>query len=316
MQKIQDGGQQGEPKENEKQGGAVMYLHSLLEKVYRSDSPLEGKTKVFLFIQHQTIRDWETKRAISKKEISEATGVIDKRNLDKILKSLEKDEMILIHRSKTEKTWSENQYELHPKRFGTDFIYRTQKPTLKVHQGGKKDEKVLEVLSEEVASNRRKGSVCETQGVASNRRYETTEKQPPELEPSPLKNLLKEPLSKEPFSNAIQKPDYFNKSDWNQVREKLIESNPGEEKQIDKIYRELHQKKTDDLGRPIGCLPALMLSSYSKLKEAREPRTVHIPSVNRAEKRKEAPIELDKMDPMWAKFALQNTSERKYYENI
>lgn len=113
------------------QGGFISVLHSLEEKFYGPDSPLPAIAKIALYLRHRSLRDWTKKKKIPKSEIIQATGV-EKRCAERALKNLEKENVIQVTRSKVGKIWSDNTYELHPKRFGNDYIYRPDKPGLKL----------------------------------------------------------------------------------------------------------------------------------------------------------------------------------------
>lgn len=112
-------------KSNSKESGGYMaVLHDIEEKLYGPNSPFDGKTKVFLFIRHKLIRDWQQVKGISKRDIISATGIENRRLLDRVLKRLEADHMILSHKSKTGMVWNETQYALHPKTFGYDTLWK------------------------------------------------------------------------------------------------------------------------------------------------------------------------------------------------
>lgn len=105
------------------QGGYTAMLHAIERQCYGPDSPFDAKTKVFFYIRHETVRDWKYVQSISQKEISEATGV-KIRDLHRVLDFLEKNKMIISHKSKTGRVWNKTQYALHPARFGIDTLWR------------------------------------------------------------------------------------------------------------------------------------------------------------------------------------------------
>lgn len=286
----------GDVTKNEKQRGAAMYSHSHEEIIYGPESPLPERYKIFFCIRHLRDRDWENTlknpfKKIDFKKVSGLTGIKDKSNFNKYVKILVKEKMIEVTQAGEEVF-----YNLHPYRFGQWTIFK--RGITKKH---------LSLIDQEVSPVDQETSLPDY---------------PPFQETAPAaasqtQKTPQEPLQ-EPFKNLSRRvPDYFDKTRWDLVREKLIESNPEEEKQIDKIYRELHQKMTDDLGRPIGCLPALMLSSYSTLKKSREYSLGSKPKPaprDLAERKEESPINLDLIQPFWRKFVPVN-SEGTLYGN-
>lgn len=118
------------------QGGFVAVLHTLEEQFYGPDSPLDAKGKVMLYIRHRALRDWTERKQISKSEILEATG-LKSTALKDALRALEQKEFILVTRTKVGKVWGDNVYQLHPKKYGKDYIYRPEKPSFRVIYGSK-----------------------------------------------------------------------------------------------------------------------------------------------------------------------------------
>lgn len=133
---------------DEEQRGYTAMKHDIMENIYSPDCPLDSKTRVFMYITHRLIRDWKYVKSISRKEILIATGVED-RNLTRVLKFLEKNKMIISHKSKTGSVWNHTQYALHPKKFTLDTLWRgkdgkgehiekeNENQTLSVHPDGK-----------------------------------------------------------------------------------------------------------------------------------------------------------------------------------
>jgi hypothetical protein len=118
------------------QGGFVAVLHSLEKEFYGPESPFDARAKVMLYIRHRALRDYQTTKQIPKSEIMEATG-LKPTALKDALRDLEKKKFILVTRTKVGKVWGDNIYELHPQRYGTDYVYRPEKPSFKVIYGSK-----------------------------------------------------------------------------------------------------------------------------------------------------------------------------------
>lgn len=174
----------------EGQGGYLAVLHTLEEKFYGPDSPMDAKSKILLYIRHRTLREWTKRKAIPKSEIMAATG-LQKRVIEKALSQLDKTEHLLVHRSKSGKVWNDNQYELHPKRYGSDFIYRKPGQPFAVIEGGNQGQ-VVPNTSVHLPPNN-------TTGYRKALRH----KHPQEPQQEPLPGRLKNPL-KEPLKNSLK----------------------------------------------------------------------------------------------------------------
>lgn len=127
--------QESNIKEENDQGGFVAVLHRLEEQFYGPDSPLDAKGKIMLYIRHRALRDWTDRKQIGKQEIAEATG-LKLSAIKDALRSLEKENHLLVTRMKVGKVWSDNIYELHPDRY-SDYIYRPEKPSFRLIYGSK-----------------------------------------------------------------------------------------------------------------------------------------------------------------------------------
>lgn len=197
-------------KKKNDQGGFMAVLHSLEEKFYGPDSPLPPLAKVALYFRHRALRDWTKRKQIPKSEISKATGVVDSQ-LKRALRSLEKEKFILVTRIKVGKVWSDNVYELHPDRFGNDYVYRPEKPSFKVIYGSKghksNPSKDLSTAGSELSTNDKEHENLGTQstlGVGSNMTLDVGTqstlgndvKNSKSLENSSYKNPLKEPIKR------------------------------------------------------------------------------------------------------------------------
>lgn len=107
----------------EHQGGFVSELHSVQKELYGPDSPMPEKWKIFFCIKHKILRNWEKTLSrkggiISHEKIMRETGITDKSNFNRHIKHLVKEKMILA--DKHDKGVF---YQLHPERFGSDYIY-------------------------------------------------------------------------------------------------------------------------------------------------------------------------------------------------
>lgn len=120
-------------------------LHTLEEIIYGPELNLSGnEMRVLLFIRHRYLRNANEEqiqsiglKSIGKAEIMKATG-LDRDQLKKLLKSLIKKEVILYCQSKNGSEWQKNSYVLHPRFFGTNFVYNGVKKPLRCISGGKK----------------------------------------------------------------------------------------------------------------------------------------------------------------------------------
>lgn len=195
---------------SDEQGGYAAMLHENLKKMYQPDSPLDTKSRVFLFIHHQMVRDWKYVEAISRAQIKKATGVED-RYLTRVLESLEKDKMIISHKSKTGKAWNPTQYALHPSRFGLDTLWRgkpeliakeNKSTSFQVHQEGKiipiTRKRVLPTKQEGVSTPKQEGGPA-PQAVPKGLNFSELQ------DKLGAKNPIQEPNQKEPSSKVVDK---------------------------------------------------------------------------------------------------------------
>lgn len=259
---------------NTNDGGFMPILHSFEAACYGPNSTLDAKTKVFYCIRHKTLwwahQDGIKIKPILKSEIMKSTG-LDKRMVEKMVVLLEKEGMIVVHRSKTGKVWNENQYEINPKIFGENFVYRPEKTRLIVHQGGKISENNSGVPSDSTVDLPNTPSV----GVPSDSAVQTGSEEATRAASKVPKNIDK---------NLRISQREVDKKAWNKAREKLIEAHPGDEKFMDQLYAELDRTRVDDMGRPIRSLPGLIMRSYEVLKKNRE-------NPYERSKKSEAPLE-------------------------
>jgi hypothetical protein len=262
------------------QGGFMPILHSFEKECYGPKSTLDNKSKVFLCIRHKSLSfahvDGILRKAISKGEIIEATGV-EKSGVERILSKLEKENMILVHRSKTGKVWNENQYEINPKLFGNDFVYKPEKPTLTVYEGGKSEKSYpqpknkTESKKEDLpASERADLPASERADLPADiplRRGSNSSKLKANFSPNNSLNNFKE-LSPEDVDNSTssdvdnpeKKREIFLKKISKKFKVSLLE--------VSQVWNQWATQDKDLLGRPIIDLGALLLNSYPKLKEA------------------------------------------------
>ena len=91
------------------------------------------------------------------------------------------------------------------------------------------------------------------------------------------------------------------KKNWAEVRDFLREKHPGEEQTIDAVYRELQSHRRDDFGKEIGCIPALMFSSYEQMRKNRQNpyEKSSKPATRAAEEPVLQPLNVDEMSPVF-----------------
>lgn len=112
--------------------------HDIEEICYGPECGMPANARVFMCIRHKLLRDGLCQKLIGKSFIIQKTG-LTVGQVKIALKFLEKNEIILVHRSKTGKTWNESKYELNPKKFGELYNWYKNNPTVRVY--GQKDEK-------------------------------------------------------------------------------------------------------------------------------------------------------------------------------
>lgn len=117
-------------------GGYNIVYHEVESYCYSPDFPLDPTSKVFNCIKHKVLRDEQCRKPIKKSFIIKATG-LEKRQVERALKALENKDIILVHRSKTGKVWNDNEYELHPKRFGELYNWYKNNVKFRVIDGGR-----------------------------------------------------------------------------------------------------------------------------------------------------------------------------------
>ncbi len=110
-------------------------IHELEKKFYGPTSGLDRNSRVLLMIRHQTIGNGWLRVKMGRTVIEEYTGLC-KQEVTKAIKKLIKDELILVETRQINKVWQDSIYQLHPKTFGTQLIWR-ETPTFQVIPGGK-----------------------------------------------------------------------------------------------------------------------------------------------------------------------------------
>ncbi len=110
-------------------------LHTVEEKLYAPDSPLDYRAKVLLYIRHETIRWDDEDDVMSYSEMAKKTGV-PPREVKEAVKFLESKGLITVLRRKQGKLNLPNVLGLNPKYFG-DLIEVTCRPKLSVIPGGR-----------------------------------------------------------------------------------------------------------------------------------------------------------------------------------
>lgn len=168
-------------------------LHTTEEQFYGPGMNVSAcSLRILLYIRHRALRDWTDKKAIPKSEIMKATG-IEKRTVQKCLKELETKNHIKVTRSKVGNVSADNVYELSPERYGTNYIYKPEKPSFKLIYGSK-GHRSNDIPQETPAPSRTpEGEPHRTPEVAPS---STPVRQPKLLKSNtnlPSKNPLKEP---------------------------------------------------------------------------------------------------------------------------
>lgn len=242
------------------QGGYMPILHSVEKNCYGPKLKMGARSQVFYFIRHNALswahQDGVKAVPIPKKEIMEATG-LDARRVERILKELEKDEVILVHRSKTGKVWNPNKYELHPNMFGNDFVYRPEKPILTVYSGGKSEKTYPHVPSDipvDVPSDL-PGRYRQIDRVEEGL---TTGKQ---KGIRPLRTIKNKRISlRENNDEKTQSKEDFIK--------KISDKFDVSVKEVTQVWNQWAHQDNDCLGRPIINLGKLLLSSFTEMRKA------------------------------------------------
>lgn len=208
---------------NEKLGGFMASIHEVEETIYGPESPLDGKTKVFLCIRHKIIRDWKRVKAIPKNEIIEATG-IDRRNFDRAVKILEKSKMIISHKTKTGLLWNPTLYALHPQRFPNTLWCGGEK---EIELSNKNQTHEVSHDAKIIPISRKKGGVSQTlsddfRGVSQ----------------TPASSVSQTPRNELKFSELLEKIDAKNP-----LKKKKNLKNPGEIEELNTLSVNRDQKE-------------------------------------------------------------------------
>jgi hypothetical protein len=178
-----------------KNGGFMAIYHDIEEIFYGPDLGLTPLCRVLLCLRHKLLRDGLCQKAVGRKFIMDSTGLTENQ-VNRSLKTLETRKIVLVRRIKEGNRCLSNQYELNPEKFGKEYNWYKNNPTVRVYNGS------------QTRSYSTKGPLPKTEGVP----LPKTEGGvlPPtggviELSISELldialsKNPSKEPISKEPF---------------------------------------------------------------------------------------------------------------------
>lgn len=286
----------GKTKQTKILGGFMPPLHSYLRKKYGPGCGFDAVTNVFNMLEQHILGNWavEDGMQISRTFMSRETG-LSVYQLDKALKYLTDSKMIHVQKvcevkPNGSRVWQESIYRLHPDKYGIDILWlesTSQKPTFQIIPGGKMvTTNVIQIGkgSLKVPHESNEGSLkttlnsndpCIKKAHESNEGslkvpHEVIDLKPEEPLPEPVSasdKSIKESLR---ISQEGVVEREIDKQDWEEVRNYLVEKNPQDGSKIDMIYRELQLSGVDDLGHAIGCLPALMFSSYLALKKSRQ----------------------------------------------
>ena len=110
--------------------------HELEKKLYGPESILDAKAKILLYIRHRALRDWTKRKRIPMSEIIASTGV-ERRTALRAIDALERSKDLLVTRKSKGKVKQENIYELHPEKYGTDYIHKPKSSNFHIIYGGK-----------------------------------------------------------------------------------------------------------------------------------------------------------------------------------
>jgi len=303
-QKSQEGSGGNKKNDEKPLRGFMAPLHEYLKKKYGPSCGFDPIANVFNMLEQQILGNWSVEDGIqlSRSFIAKQTGLTIYQ-VDKALKEMSQRKMIHIQqvcriKPDGKKIWEESIYRLHPDKYGVDILWIDEsnpKPIQKLQYipGGKLVHKNViplmkkteggsmknpQILNDPSLENRPNvNDPSSKKGMISN---DPSLKNPQILNDQKTGQPL--PERKEATDKSIKDSIRFSqeggsmrdfeidKQNWAEVRDYLVERHPGEEKQIDSIYRELQSKGVDDRGQAISCLPALMYSSYPSLKKARE----------------------------------------------
>lgn len=115
-------------------GGWMAIYHNIEEIFYGPDLGLTPMCRVLLCLRHKLLRDGLCQKAVGRKFIMDSTGLTENQ-VNRCLKQLEKKEIIIVRRIKVGKKCLSNEYELNPARFGKEYNWYRNNPTVRVFYG-------------------------------------------------------------------------------------------------------------------------------------------------------------------------------------
>lgn len=243
-----------------KKGNFTQVPNEVIE-FFMNRKNFEGTSREYaiIFFLIRELQGWDYQyKPIELSEFVNGTGMA-KQNIIPTLKALVEKGLILKRKLTGFRT---PLYGFNSEKIGR--VIASQKPK----QFCEKNGKIIDLMSFKVI----KSMPLEIIESMTQKRQESARRAASQVAKDPQihSNTLSERKTFDEKKTESETESKIDKKDWSSVRTALVEKYPGEEKKIDAIYRELQTTGKDDLGREIKCLPALMLSEYVKLRDARK----------------------------------------------
>lgn len=110
--------------------------HEIEEIFYGPDLGLSPLARVLLCLRHKLLRDGLCQKAVGRKFFLDATGLTENQ-IHRALKTLEQKKIIIVQRTMKGKQCLSNEYELNPDRFGKEYNWYANNPTVRIYSGSK-----------------------------------------------------------------------------------------------------------------------------------------------------------------------------------